>query len=194
MEQANAALDRPRRESVFHEVGLLDDKPPIPPPDYYNLTRANSPKVNPRSPTPPIERIDEEDEIEGTGQGRSGWDQEKDAPHPPHTRLKSSTSSIFRVILLALVIISIIHLNPFPNPAKFHRNVASTSDCEENPQLKRRGLERRANSPTDVCKRWSQQSAIVNGTLYLYGGRATMSSSQTSDTWSMHMMIINPLR
>jgi hypothetical protein len=47
-----------------------------------------------------------------------------------------------------------------------------------------RTLQKRDNSPTNVCKRWSQQSAIVNGTLYLYGGRATLSSDQKSNQWS----------
>jgi len=40
------------------------------------------------------------------------------------------------------------------------------------------------NSPTDVCSRWSQQSAIVNNTLYLYGGHVTTQAGQTSNTWS----------
>ncbi|KAB8336988.1 hypothetical protein FH972_021292 [Carpinus fangiana] len=42
----------------------------------------------------------------------------------------------------------------------------------------------RQNDPTDYCKKWSQQSALVNGTLYLYGGRAITDPSQTSDEWS----------
>jgi hypothetical protein len=37
---------------------------------------------------------------------------------------------------------------------------------------------------TSVCKRWAGQSALVNGTLYYYGGRSTTSADQTSDTWS----------
>lgn len=43
---------------------------------------------------------------------------------------------------------------------------------------------KRDNSPTDVCNRWSHQSAVVNGTLYLYGGHAISSSGQTDDTWN----------
>lgn len=62
-------------------------------------------------------------------------------------------------------------------------------------------LERRDNSPTDICTRWSHQSkpskprkkgnwltinigAIVNGTVYVYGGQAKTSASQSSNTWS----------
>ena len=37
---------------------------------------------------------------------------------------------------------------------------------------------------TTVCKRWSGQSALVNGTLYYYGGRLITSGHQTSDEWS----------
>lgn len=39
---------------------------------------------------------------------------------------------------------------------------------------------------TEVCKRWSGQSAVVNGTFYYYGGRTLSSSTQTADTWSEH--------
>jgi hypothetical protein len=46
------------------------------------------------------------------------------------------------------------------------------------------GLDGRDSSLTDVCTRWSHQTANVNGTLYIYGGRAKTSSSQTTDTWS----------
>ena len=44
--------------------------------------------------------------------------------------------------------------------------------------------QKREDTPTVRCKRWSQQSAVVNGTMYMYGGRATDDASQTSDTWS----------
>lgn len=37
---------------------------------------------------------------------------------------------------------------------------------------------------TEVCVRWSGQSAVVNGTLYYYGGRSSQSSGQTAGTWS----------
>lgn len=44
---------------------------------------------------------------------------------------------------------------------------------------------------TDVCNRWSQQSALVNGTIYLYGGRATTSADQSSDTWNNDFLTID---
>lgn len=45
-------------------------------------------------------------------------------------------------------------------------------------------VEKRQDSDTDICKRWSGQSAVVNGTMYYYGGRKSTSADQTSDTWS----------
>lgn len=51
--------------------------------------------------------------------------------------------------------------------------------------VRRRGSQvKRENSPTDVCNRWSHQSAVVNGTLYIYGGHSISSSGQTQDTWN----------
>lgn len=45
-------------------------------------------------------------------------------------------------------------------------------------------IEKRADSPTEICTRWSQQTAVINGTMYIYGGRITTEADQTSDTWS----------
>lgn len=50
---------------------------------------------------------------------------------------------------------------------------------EEDAELLRRG-----DTPTDVCTRWSHQTALVNGTLYIYGGRKTTDAQQTNDTWN----------
>ncbi|KAG5297412.1 cell wall anchored protein [Histoplasma ohiense] len=43
---------------------------------------------------------------------------------------------------------------------------------------------KRDDTPTDVCKRWSQQTAVVNGTMYMYGGRSMTDSSQSDNTWN----------
>ncbi|MCJ1285098.1 hypothetical protein MMC26_004436 [Xylographa opegraphella] len=45
-------------------------------------------------------------------------------------------------------------------------------------------LNKRADSPVIVCTRWAHQSALVNGTLYVYGGQATQQPQQSSDTWN----------
>ena len=43
---------------------------------------------------------------------------------------------------------------------------------------------KRDNSPTAQCTRWSQQTALVNNTLYIYGGRAKQQAGQGTNTWS----------
>ncbi|KAL8918128.1 MAG: hypothetical protein Q9172_005555 [Xanthocarpia lactea] len=46
------------------------------------------------------------------------------------------------------------------------------------------GLQKRADTDTDVCSRWSAQSAVVNGTMYVYGGHSTTEAGQKNNTWS----------
>ena len=48
---------------------------------------------------------------------------------------------------------------------------------------------KRQDSTTDVCKRWAGQSAVVNGTVYYYGGRATTSADQTNNEWSRSIIM-----
>ena len=50
---------------------------------------------------------------------------------------------------------------------------------------------RQATSGPDVCNRWSQQSALVNGTIYLYGGHTTTTADQTSGTWNNDFLTID---
>ena len=52
-------------------------------------------------------------------------------------------------------------------------------------------LSKRADSPTDVCFRWAQQSALVNGTLYLYGGQAMIEAGQNSNTWNNDFLTLD---
>jgi hypothetical protein len=52
-------------------------------------------------------------------------------------------------------------------------------------------LAKRENSPTDVCTRFSHQSAIVNGTLYVYGGQATKSPGQKNDKWNNNFLTLD---
>ena len=47
------------------------------------------------------------------------------------------------------------------------------------------------DDPTNYCKRWSQQSAMVNGTIYMYGGRKTTSSTQTSNEWNNDFLFLD---
>ena len=52
-------------------------------------------------------------------------------------------------------------------------------------------VERQSNDPTDYCVRWSHQTALVNGTLYVYGGRASQSTGQTDNTWNNDFLTLD---
>ncbi|GAB7360883.1 hypothetical protein MBLNU230_g0869t1 [Neophaeotheca triangularis] len=56
------------------------------------------------------------------------------------------------------------------------------------------GLSKRQDSSTDVCFRWAQQSALVNGTLYLYGGEAMTESGQEQNTWNNNFLTLDLTR
>ncbi|RPA81604.1 hypothetical protein BJ508DRAFT_414672 [Ascobolus immersus RN42] len=47
---------------------------------------------------------------------------------------------------------------------------------------------------TDVCKRWSHQSALVNGTLYVFGGQATTSAGQESHNWNRNFIQLDLMK
>ena len=48
-----------------------------------------------------------------------------------------------------------------------------------------------ATDPTDICTRWSHQSALINGTVYIYGGRSSESAGQTDNTWNNNFSSID---
>ncbi|KAF8538422.1 hypothetical protein BDD12DRAFT_741343 [Trichophaea hybrida] len=52
-------------------------------------------------------------------------------------------------------------------------------------------LERRDDSPTDVCARWSHQTAVVGGTVYIYGGQAKTQASQKTNTWNNNFLTLS---
>ena len=46
------------------------------------------------------------------------------------------------------------------------------------------GVWKREDSKTDTCTRWSHQAAVLNGTLYIYGGQSKEKAGQDENTWS----------
>lgn len=50
---------------------------------------------------------------------------------------------------------------------------------------------RREDSPTNVCTRWALQSAVLNGTVYMYGGRAKMDGDQENNTWNNYFLTLD---
>lgn len=89
------------------------------------------------------------------------------------------------VLALMLPIVQMISVAPLGvHASSIPHKGSSTAVAAE-----RLTLVERADSQTDVCKRWSGQSAIVNGTLYMYGFRTTTDAQQKTDTWSRSLAI-----
>lgn len=98
-----------------------------------------------------------------------------------------SVSRMIPYTFLFLLLVVLLHRSPLINKTgkpiigveggvvRIPRNQAGSEDT---------ALISRSNSATDVCTRWSHQSAIVNGTLYVYGGRATQDTGQTANQWN----------
>lgn len=88
-------------------------------------------------------------------------------------------AGLFTIVLaLMLPILQMISIAPLSVYGSSIPRASITSVAERSSLVERQG------SQTDVCKRWSGQTAIVNGTLYMYGFRTTTDAQQNSDTWS----------
>jgi len=49
----------------------------------------------------------------------------------------------------------------------------------------------RDTTSTNVCMRWAQQAALLNGTLYMYGGQSKTVASQTINTWNNDFLTLD---
>ncbi|KAI0458684.1 hypothetical protein F5B21DRAFT_511872 [Xylaria acuta] len=102
----------------------------------------------------------------------------------------SSVAGIHRVTLIALLIAVVIPAIGYNSGRrKAEMNGADAGVIRE--PIVRPVLGKRANSPTDVCKRWAAQSAVLNGTLYYYGGRANITADQTGSTWNNNFIMVD---
>ncbi|KAF1930388.1 uncharacterized protein M421DRAFT_58337 [Didymella exigua CBS 183.55] len=183
-----------RRRSIFTEVGLVDEhtirtkRSPAPILVTEQAFRRQRPSRTVRfrsrnSVFGEREGIDEADD-------ESDWesvDEEDEISRPSSTSPSSyamSNSKLYRagffaiVLALMLPIIQMISIAPLGVYGSSVPLGSITSVAE------RSTLVERADAQTDVCKRWSGQSAIVNGTLYMYGFRTTTDAQQQSDTWT----------
>lgn len=108
----------------------------------------------------------------------------------PH-QYGSSATIVSRLSFLAVVLaimIPVLHMSPLlqTGPAVLGAEAAPTTPMPGTHQnLESTRLHSRQDNAADICLRWSHQSAVVNGTLYLYGGRSKTDSNQASNTWSM---------
>ena len=107
------------------------------------------------------------------------------------TEIPNPQSSSYRLWMLALIVlisIPLLYDTPLlgkagPSILGAKAGVIRRVETEEAAATEGE-IAKRDNSPTDVCSRWSHQAAIVNGTIYIYGGHATNTSGQKANTWT----------
>ncbi|KAI0432569.1 hypothetical protein F5Y09DRAFT_135858 [Xylaria sp. FL1042] len=109
---------------------------------------------------------------------------------PAATSPPTLIAGIHRFTLIALLIAVVLPAISYNNGRnKVKMNGADAGVIRE--PIVTSVLKDRANSPTDVCKRWAGQSAILNGTLYYYGGRKKTTTDQTSNTWTSDFITVD---
>ena len=105
-----------------------------------------------------------------------------------------SSSRLMMLALVLLVAMPLLHDTPFLGKA------GPTVIGAKAGLIRRSGLQRKEivdgnlvtrQATTAACHRWSQQSALVNGTIYLYGGHSTNTTDQASDTWNNDFLTID---
>ena len=127
-----------------------------------------------------IERVDDESDWESV-------DEEDEGSQPTSTNSIThmiSNSRLYRAGLLTIVLALLLPIIQMVSIAPLGVHGSSIPRASITSVAERSTLVERADSQTDVCKRWSGQSAIVNGTLYMYGFRTTTDAQQKTDTWS----------
>lgn len=198
-----AADGESRRMSVFAEVGLVDEdrlrekRSPVRthghllkqmrPTKMLRFQSGNHDINERRQP-----KVDDDRDWKSAVYGDENDQKEATAPTVPLVLAQHTMSTkLYRLGLFSLVLalmLPILSINPMS------RLGVMGSIIPEGVQLANAQgmtLVRREDSPVDVCKRWSGQSTIVNGTLYMYGFRTTTDQRQTDDTWTNHFLSLD---
>lgn len=179
------------RRSIFTEVGLIDKhtintkRSPAPILVTGQASRQQRPSrtVRFRSKNSIFGGEDRAEDVDDESDWESVED-EGEASQQITTPYTVSNSKLYRAGLFAVVLALMLPILQMISIAPFSVNASSIPQGSITSMAERSTLVQRADSQTEVCKRWSGQSAIVNGTLYMYGFRTTTDAQQKSDTWS----------
>lgn len=210
--------ERQRRRSVFREVGLDEPQIATPPDRQHARGRPQSVRFRSQDEIYVVERDEDREAEDGEdfrGRGCSGSSCRRelevcDSPLP--VRDRSMMYRFGATVLLLAMAMSLMRSTPLLGGG----GVLPIQPVEGNPIPTRTGpdLERRSDSPTHVCFRWAQMckswhrlviiiiiinacrltlsaAAVVNGTLYLYGGEASTQPNQEYDTWNNDFLTLD---
>ncbi|KAK8044267.1 hypothetical protein PG993_004291 [Apiospora rasikravindrae] len=202
---------RKGRRSMFKEIGLSDDDEFGN--DHYGERSSSSTasrmmterefheiiglsfEDQHASPPRPRERRDSSDDEGGDDMSKTrlGW-LSKLSPKRPKIKSAagappSAVSGLHRLSMIALLIAVFIPAISYRNG--YEKVEISGADAGVIPVKRDIVLDTRADSPVDVCLRWAHQSAMVNGTIYIYGGQAKTEGDQKQNTWNNNLLILD---
>ncbi|KAI1073890.1 hypothetical protein F5B20DRAFT_596799 [Whalleya microplaca] len=178
---------RKGRRSIFKEVGLSEEEG-----DGQRTSNSHSREREFGEITglgsEPMKQSEQKAPAEGSSsKGRSSWLSKLAPIRRPEIKSTASappptTVSLQRLSVIALLIAVVLPALSYSNG----RQTIQTSGADAGLIRPARQTvhETREASLMDVCTRWSGQSAILNGTLYYYGGRSKTSGDQQTDTWN----------
>ncbi|KAI0484960.1 hypothetical protein GGR56DRAFT_616305 [Xylariaceae sp. FL0804] len=181
---------RKGRRSVFKEMGLSDTEEEVQreadsiTPDNDEFGETTEPASEPMSTT--MSPTDREDSTRS--KGKFGW-----LKHPRARTAASAPPPVFaglhRLSMIALLIAVVLPAISYNNG----RQKVEVSGADAGVIRRDRSvvLEDRADSPTDVCLRWGAQCAIINGTVYYYGGRSKTSGDQVDNQWNNDFLTLD---
>lgn len=185
MEVDNESPGIRRRSSAFTEIGLeghdpiLDEKMRLHRPRLSVRFRSNDSIVE---PTANISTTDPDSTTHAIP---------AQPPIVSQISLLSHMSLYQYLLLLAIVALAFPTFLGTKSSSNMVPVMAEASPVVHDSEVVAEAVAKRQTAGTDVCKRWAGQSALVNGTLYYYGGRATTSSDQTTNEWSKSTYILN---
>ncbi|KAK5628333.1 hypothetical protein RRF57_004048 [Xylaria bambusicola] len=191
------------RKSVFREIGLDDDDgiarklSNSSRPSFEKEKKPQLDQTTRRASEPEPETVpDRKDSVGGEStRENSRWlskllPEKRPKIRSAATAPPASISGIQKFTLISLLIAVVLPAIGYKNGRHtVEVNGADAAVIRE--PIVRSALEKRADSLTDVCKRWAGQSAILNGTLYYYGGRVTMDPDQTNNEWTNDFITID---
>lgn len=114
-------------------------------------------------------------------------------PVQPNPRPRMSTHRLVFFTFFIAIALTLLHNSPLIGSSGVSKigvkGGVIRSPAKEKIVERRELVER--DDATNYCKRWAHQSAMVNGTIYIYGGRMTTSDTQNSDEWNNNFLTLD---
>jgi hypothetical protein len=177
------------RRSIFTEVGLVaedtmkDVRSPAPnAPSFRHLRPARTVRFRSRNDVFGETANDDESDWESVADEDEARPSVVEVP-ASYANQNTMSTKFLRLGIFAFVLaimLPLVSMNGL-TPLGVQGNTIPRSTVDANPDAM---VVKRADSPTDACKRWSGQSTVVNGTLYMYGFRRSTEPNQADGTWS----------